>query len=259
MEALKSRHTAEGVDWSSYAEVYDLMAANNPAYLALVGEFREAISRWNIEPASALADLGGGTGNFSLELAETFPHCRIAHVDADAGMNRVAARKAVSRRIGNIRCMTTDVWLAPFEPGSQSGIISVHALYAFPRPQSLLLKIFEWLRPGGYLLACNAGRIMNVSDWAGFLFRASLARQGWWHTANLFFRGRVVARQNRRISVAQRNGVYWTHSHAEFRSAIAAAGFEVLEARQTYRGYSDFVVARRPAGQAAHQTSAVAE
>src|SRR5262245_58428736 len=34
------------VNWSAYAEVYDLMAANNPAYQHLVAAMRTAISSW---------------------------------------------------------------------------------------------------------------------------------------------------------------------------------------------------------------------
>jgi ubiquinone/menaquinone biosynthesis C-methylase UbiE len=239
---------APDVDWSSYAEVYDLMAENNPAYQDLIGEFRSAISLWQLEPQSMLADLGAGTGNFSLELAKAFPACQVSHVDADAEMNRSAVRKAARQSAGNFHCVTSDVQLTSFQPGSQSAITTVHALYAFPQPRSLFTRIFEWLRPGGYLLACDPGRIVNVSDWAGFLLRASLARQGVWRTARLFYRGRAVARQNRLIAKAQKEGVYWTHSHAEFRAAIEAAGFDVQSARETYRGYSDFVVARKPQG-----------
>jgi len=48
------------------------------------------------------------------------------------------------------------------------------------------------------------------------------------------------------IAEAQRTGVYWSHALAEFRSAIEAAGFEIVAAREAYRGNSDLVVARKP-------------
>ena len=34
------------VNWHSYAEVYDLMADNNPAYQDLIVQFKQAIASW---------------------------------------------------------------------------------------------------------------------------------------------------------------------------------------------------------------------
>ncbi len=82
------------VDWNSYAEVYDLMADNNPAYQDLIAQFKHAIATWCIEPRSTLADLGAGTGNFSIELAQAFPTCQVIHLDANPEMNHLAERHA---------------------------------------------------------------------------------------------------------------------------------------------------------------------
>ncbi len=41
---------ALNVNWHSYAEVYDLMADNNPAYQDLIAQFQQAIAAWRIEP-----------------------------------------------------------------------------------------------------------------------------------------------------------------------------------------------------------------
>jgi ubiquinone/menaquinone biosynthesis C-methylase UbiE len=234
------------VDWHSYAEVYDLMADNNPAYQDLVAQFKHAIAEWCVEPRSTLADLGAGTGNFSIELAQAFPACHITHLDANAEMNRVAERKAKARRVQNLCFTTTDIATAPFRPNSLAAITTVHALYAFPHPRAVIAKMFEWLEPGGYLLACDAGRMVKVSKWAVYLLSEFCQRHGLWRTAQFYYRARVVTRQNRLIAKAQRDGRYWSHTHAEFRAAIESAGFEILTAREVYRGNSDLVVAYKP-------------
>ena len=166
------------VNWRSYAEVYDLMADNNPAYHDLIVQFKQAIAEWCIEPRSHLADLGAGTGNFSIELAQAFPTCQITHLDANSQMNCVADRKATARKVKNLRCVTTDIGAAPFQADSLAAITTVHALYAFPQPTEVIAKMFEWLQPGGYLFACDAGRMGQLSKWAMYLLREFYRRQG---------------------------------------------------------------------------------
>jgi ubiquinone/menaquinone biosynthesis C-methylase UbiE len=57
------------VDWSAYAVAYDLMCHNNPAYHELVRCFVAAAARIPCSDGDTLVDIGGGTENFSLELA----------------------------------------------------------------------------------------------------------------------------------------------------------------------------------------------
>ena len=235
------------VDWDSYAEVYDLMADNNPAYQDLIAQFKHAIAEWCIEPRSTLADLGAGTGNFSIELAQAFPKCHITHLDANSDMNRLAKRKANARYVKNLCFTTTDIGAAHFQSGGLAAISTVHALYAFPHPRDVIAKMFDWLEPGGYLFACDAGRMGQLSKWVVYLLREFYRRQGLWRTAQFYYRARVVTQQNRLIAQAQRDGRYWTHTHAEFRAAIESAGFEILAAHEAYRGNSDLIVAYKPA------------
>lgn len=235
------------VDWNSYAEVYDLMADNNPAYQDLIAQFKRAIATWCIEPRSTLADLGAGTGNFSIELAQAFPTCQVIHLDANPEMNHVAERKAAAQRVSNLCLATTDIAAASFQANSLAAITTVHALYAFPHPTEVIAKIFAWLEPGGYLFACDAGRMGKVSAWAVYLLSEFYRRHGLRRTAQFYYRARVVTRQNQLIVTAQRDGVYWTHTHSEFRAAIESAGFEILAATEVYRGDSDLIVARKPA------------
>ena len=77
---------------------------------------------------------------------------------------------------------------------------SVHALYAFPDPAAVIRRMFRWLRPGGSVFACDPGRPLDMTEWARYLFQSSRAERGWLRTAWLFWRGRDVARQNRRIA-----------------------------------------------------------
>jgi ubiquinone/menaquinone biosynthesis C-methylase UbiE len=234
------------VDWDRYARAYDLLADNNPAYQSLVEEVVGVVTRLQPRAGAVIADLGAGSGNISVSLAEAHPDTHVVHVDSASAMNARAHGKAAQRGLSNHRVESCDAWEAPFAPGVLTMAVTVHALYALPRPREYLARIFDWLEPGGFLVACDAGRVMNVLDWSLFLLRHSLAAHGLGHTVSLLRKTRVAAVENRKIGREQRRGRYWTHDLGAFRSAIEVPGFEVLEAHTTYRGASDFVVARKP-------------
>jgi ubiquinone/menaquinone biosynthesis C-methylase UbiE len=236
----------ESVDWERYASEYDLLAENNPAYQALVEEVVGAVTRLQLRPGAIIADVGAGSGNFSTPLAEKNPNSLVVHVDAADAMNARARAKAARRNLSNHLVESCDAWAAPFRPGTLGVAVAVHALYALPRSREYLARVFEWLQPGGFLVACDPGRVMNVLDWSLFLLGHSLRTRGLRRTLSLLRSTRVAAAENRKIGQAQRQGRYWTHDLGEFCSAIESAGFEVLDAHTTYRGASDFVVARKP-------------
>lgn len=242
---------AEATDWAAYAEVYDLMAEHNPAYQDLLQRIRAAVARWPLAAGSRLADLGAGTGNVSLMLAAMHPACHVVHVDRNEAMNRRAQRKAAQAGCGNLTVLTHEVGgrdgdpPLPFAAGSLSAVVTVHALYAFPEPQRVLARLHDALQPGGYLLACDAGRMSSVLGWAAHVLGAHWRRHGLAATLSFWRRARSVATLNRPLARAQRQGRLWRHTPAQFRAAIEAAGYEVVEACEVYRGNSDFVVARK--------------
>lgn len=234
------------VDWSAYAQVYDLMADNNPAYQDLLTQFQSDMHLWDLRDHAVIADLGAGTGNFSLLVAQAFPSASVVHLDSNPAMNALAKRKAASRGLSNIDVLTTDIDKATFPQASIDAVVTVHALYSFPDPRATIQDIYQWLRPGGLVWACDLGREMNIGDWARFLFRESYRQRGLARTIQHFIRGRVITRENRRIAAAQRVGTYWKHALSEYRMAFETAGFRVTGARAAYRGYSDIVQAQKP-------------
>ncbi|HET6980716.1 MAG TPA: methyltransferase domain-containing protein [Myxococcaceae bacterium] len=236
----------ESVDWDRYASSYDLLAENNPPYQALVEEVVGLVTQLGVRPGALIADLGAGSGNISVPLAERHPQAHVVHVDSATAMNARAQAKAARRRLPNHRVEPCDAWEAPFRPGELTVAVMVNALYALPRPREYLARVFEWLEPGGFLVVSDPGRVVNVLDWSLFLLKHSLGTHGLAHTLSVFRKTRIASAENRKIGREQRRGRYWTHDLEEFRSAVEVAGFEVLEAHVTYRGGSDLVVARKP-------------
>jgi ubiquinone/menaquinone biosynthesis C-methylase UbiE len=220
------------------------MAENNPAYQDLIRRFEACAHGWQIPPGATLVDIGAGTGNFSLPLARLFPRCPVVHLDAEPDMNAAAERKARRLGLGNITFRTENIAQVDFPAGSVAAVVAVHCLYAFASPGQVLGRVRRWLRPQGYLYACDPGQSPDMLAWSSYIFRESCKRRGLIRTVGMFYRGRIVAQQNRRIAAAQRSGRYWRHSHEVFCRTLRDAGFSIAASEKVYRGCSDLAVCR---------------
>lgn len=231
------------VNWEVYASAYDLMAKNNPAYQNIIEIVRQESTKWPMNAGDIIVDLGAGTGNFSTLLSSLFPQATILHIDSCREMNASALDKASSLQCLNFQIRERDISILDFPAGSLSAVVCVHSLYAFPNAIEMISKIHQWLRPGGHLFACDLGRPMNVIDWARYIFRESYKRDGLLVTLHRFWKGRIVAKQNRKILASQKNGAYWMHELPDYRNAFEQSGFSIIHSQECYRGYSDLVVA----------------
>jgi ubiquinone/menaquinone biosynthesis C-methylase UbiE len=239
--------SADKVNWAHYAAAYDLMARHNPAYQELIQHCVSTVAGWTLQAGDTLADIGGGTGNFSLALARALPSVSMLHVDSDEAMVRVARAKAQDAAVTNWRSVRVNLEEDEWNLPALAGIVTVHSLYVLKNPQGAIEKLCARLRPGGYIYACDFGRVMNVSDWGRYLVTTSIRTRGVWKTTKLFFQLGEVRRQNKRIAACQRAGVYWTHELGEFTQCFERQGLKVLAAKNClYRGYDDLVIGQKP-------------
>lgn len=226
------------------AQQYDMFMSYNPYYQSLHQEVTGYLRNWKIPSGSTLADIGAGTGNYSVEMARIFPQATILHFDNDEGMNAVtAAKRPVSMTNHHIYRQHVDDIQMPDE--SLNGLISIHALYTFPDPATSLRRMYQWLEPGAPAILVNTGRIMNVLSWQIAIGWYLLRHYGLRKSLDIMRRGKEVSRQNAHIRDRQRRSLYWTHTHREFVEAVRKAGFEIELAKKTFRKYSDLVVVRK--------------
>jgi len=227
------------VDWSAYAVAYDLLSAHNPEYQALMHEFEAFLA--TISTPKTIYDIGGGTGNYTEIAARNFPGSQLHLVEPDAGMIGLARAKLAD--YGNITYHRI-----PIEGVTASDkadlVICVHALYAMPAHEERLRDLHRLLRPGGLLYLVDLGRYMNVADWRSYLFSNLIKERGLIFALRLLWRGREIAKQNKAILKAQKDGVYWTHTAEEIASAVTSAGFTIARQKSVYRGYSDLLVCK---------------
>ncbi len=229
-----------------YARQYDQLPAYHPYYRELHAWVQRLTGSWKVKPGESLADLGAGTGNYSLALARQFPEATVLHIDKDSCMNARADRKRFAAGIINFRILELRLEEIDFNPEAFRGLLCIHALYELADPQAFIKRIFQWLKPGGQALLVNQGRVLNLMEWQLTLGWHLVREYGWWKTLDIYRESGEIKQRNIHYRQKQLNGQYWTHTHDEFCTGVAGAGFDILKSGTAFRGYSDWVLARRP-------------
>ena len=106
----------------------------------------------------------------------------------------------------NLWIETRPIEGADYPPETFDLILCIHVLYTLPEPRQSVTLLFDWLRPGGYVVACDIGRVLKLRDWAMYLFLVNRRKRGLVSALNLFWKGRMVARENREIARRQQSG-----------------------------------------------------
>lgn len=233
------------VNWSDYATAYDLMATHNPAYQEIRKRALLEFGKHPFREGDRIADIGGGTGNFSIAIAELCPQCEVIHVEPDPTMASAAESKANKMGLSNWSLVrsSAESWIR--EAPSLAGVITVHSLYTMPNPQHTIQQISHKLLPGGLWFICDLGRKMRILDWAAYLWRANAKRYGILRTLKMFSRGYPVLTANRAISKMQHCGTFWRHQSEEFSTVLLDSGLSIVRQEVAYRGYSDLAVCLR--------------
>src|SRR2546425_6682289 len=229
-ELLTGRHTSvrtatERLIAVGYGLTYDAVVPGSPPYERLPEEITTLVAR--SAPAgvsSTVLDVSCGTGTVAARIAAL--GYRVTGVDAVGHLVDVA-RGHWRRRGLPLTFEHHDIASGPPPPGEATFdvIVSMHTLYWHPRPEALLAACRRALKPRGHAIFLTYGRPARVRD----TFGAIRARQGtvealralrWLLPTALFETLRHVDRRYL--------------NEREFCAAVAAAGFEVLESRETF-------------------------
>lgn len=229
------------VDWHAYAQKYDMLLSYNPFYKELHQEVLSKMENWEVKEGGAIVDLGAGTGNYSVEIARLFPKAQVLHIDNNTGMNEIAIEK--SKGLQNFQVIEKSIEGIDFENNSLQGLICINAIYTFPNPQEVLQKIYDSLETGARAIIVDPGRIMSLFSWKIAIGWHLIKNYGLRKSMEIFKESNAVGKQNKYIREQQKNGTYWTHSHAEFCDAVRQAGFQIESSDTIYKGECDIVIA----------------
>lgn len=153
--------------WGARAAEYDsLIRRTIPRYDEIVAMLLDAL------PARCgrILELGCGTGNLSLRLAERFPDAAITLVDAApemlqlAGTRLQAAHPANARRITLMPARFEELAL---ERGGFDAVVASFSLHHLPVLAPLYRQVREWLDAGGVLGNADAfaGPTPRLHEW----------------------------------------------------------------------------------------------
>jgi SAM-dependent methyltransferase len=221
-----------------YGFMYDAVVSGFAPYDALVDEISALVAR--SAPAgrpTSVLDVSCGTGTVAARLA-ALGH-RVTAVDAIGHLVDVARSRYADRALPLTFDHLDIATQPPPSDGAYDVLVSMHTLYWHPRPDALLAACRRALLPGGHAIFLTYGRPARVLP----TFRAVRARRGgvealrslrWLLPTALFETLRNVDRRYL--------------DEREFRGVLAAAGFDVLEVRETFlAGISRLAWARVPA------------
>ena len=97
----------------------------------------------------AVADIGAGTGYFSLPLAQRLPDARVLAVDIQPEMLRILEGRAQRQSLSNVELIQGRVDDPGLPAGTVDLVFIVDAYHEFSHPREMMLGIVAGLAPGG--------------------------------------------------------------------------------------------------------------
>lgn len=155
----------------------------------LAGVTAAVLEAASVRPGTQVVDLGSGTGQISLPLAQR--GAQVLAVDVSPAMIRQQQSQARQRGLPNIDALALPIEDLALPSASVDLVVSSYALHHLRDPDKarLVSAAYSWLRPGGQLLIADMmfGRGTTRRDLAIIRSKvAALARKGpggWWRIA----------------------------------------------------------------------------
>lgn len=141
------------------ASEYDTWYQSNLGKFVDQVETELAFSLFKPEGEMKILDVGCGTGNFSIKLAEM--GCKVIGIDKSEKMLEEAKRKAEMKGL-NIEFLNMDVYDIELSDESFDGVFSMAAFEFIKRPKKAYDEMYRVLKKGGSLLI---GTINRDSKW----------------------------------------------------------------------------------------------
>lgn len=137
---------------------------------------REAIVQaTGVEPGQTVADIGAGTGFFTLMFAEAVgPEGRVYAVDISPTFIRNIERRAAEHGFANVEGVVNVQRSVKLPPGSVDVAFITNTYHHFEHPRAIMTTLYQVLRPGGTVVVIDYRR-EGGSGWVRGHVRAGKA------------------------------------------------------------------------------------
>jgi SAM-dependent methyltransferase len=222
----------------AYGLTYDAIMRRFPPYQALLDEVSALVAR-SVPPGiprrqARVLDVSCGTGTVALRLADE--GYRVVALDAVEPLVRAARRRSGRRTSASFHHLD----IARDQPpgaGSFDVIVSMHTLYWHPDPAGVLAACRRLMAPGGRGIFLTYGRPARIGRTFGEIRRGQGLRAAGGALRWLVPTGIFEALRRHELQYLTRT---------EFDRALARAGFEVLESRETFLAGLSLLAWTRP-------------
>jgi len=145
----------------------------------------EVIAKLNLKPTDVVADLGAGTGLFSLPLAKAVPSGRVYSVELDEGFLAQIRGKAKTENVSNITPVLGK-FTDPSLPARDVDVAFFHdVLHHVENREAYIKSVASYLKPGGRIVVIefNPGDSPHKAEPSLIVSREQTA--GWMKDAGL--------------------------------------------------------------------------
>lgn len=113
----------------------------------------KAIELLNIRPGMSVADVGAGSGYYTVRLAKRVGgEGRVFATDVQRGMLDIIERKTAEERLGNVTTVLGTEDNPTLPPGALDLILMVDVYHELQAPQPFMRRLREALKPDGRLV-----------------------------------------------------------------------------------------------------------
>jgi len=125
----------------------------------------QVIEALDIEPGMRIADVGAGTGLYTMLFARAVgPTGRVYAVDISASFVQAIAARAAESDIDNVVPVVNDQQGTTLPPDSVDLVFMADTYHHFEYPRAMLASIHQALVPGGALAIIDFRRLPGVSN-----------------------------------------------------------------------------------------------
>lgn len=135
-------------------EIAQVMGHLGAGWLERPGREREErtdllLASLALAPDDVVADLGAGTGYFTLPIARRLPGGRVLAVDLQPEMLGIIRERAAAEGLGNVELVQASAQDPGLPPETVDWVLMVDAYHEFSHPREVMQAVFRALRAGG--------------------------------------------------------------------------------------------------------------